>query len=77
MLIDASRVAVEPTDSALWAKGSCPEAIVETRPIDVIGAQGVTLVEDDAIVDLDDATIQPSTAALYVGDGTGSSRSAH
>lgn len=71
VLIDASRVAVELTDSALWAQGSCPEAIVETRPIDVIGAQGVTLVEADAIVNLG-ITVQPSTAALYLGDGSGS-----
>ena len=70
VLIDSAHVVVELTDSELWVKGSCPEAIVESRPIDVVGAQGVTLVEDNAISDLG-ITDQPSTAALYVGDGTG------
>ncbi|HSQ01584.1 MAG TPA: VCBS repeat-containing protein, partial [Candidatus Dormibacteraeota bacterium] len=71
VLIDAAQVVVELTDSSLWAKGSCPEAIVESRPIPVVGAQGVTLVEDAAITDLG-ITDQPSTATLYLGDGTGS-----
>jgi hypothetical protein len=70
VLIDSAHVVVELTDSELWVKGSCPEAIVESRPIDIVGAQGVTLVEDDAISDLG-ITDQPSTAALYIGDGTG------
>jgi hypothetical protein len=70
VLIDATRVLVELTDSTFWRRGSCPEAIVETRPIDVVGAQGVTLVQDDAVPDLG-ITDQPSTAALWIGDGTG------
>src|SRR5512143_228537 len=70
VLIDAAQVVVELTDSSLWAKGSCPEAIVESRPIQVVGTQGVTLVEDAAITDLG-ITDQPSTATLYLGDGTG------
>jgi hypothetical protein len=71
VLIDAAQVVVELTDSALWVKGSCPEAIVESRPIQLAGVQGVTLVEEDAIADLG-ITDQPSTAGLYIGDGTGS-----
>jgi FG-GAP-like repeat len=71
VLIDSSRVVVELTDSALWAKGSCPEAIVESRPIELPGVQGITLVEDDAISDLG-ITVRPSSAVLYIGDGTGS-----
>ena len=70
VLIDAANVFVELTDSALWAKGSCPEAIVATLPVTAPNAQGVTLVEEDATSDLG-ITTQPSTAALYVGDGTG------
>ena len=70
VLIDAAKVVVELTDSALFAQGSCPEAIVESRPIQVAAAQGVTRV-DDIVTNLG-ITAQPSTATLYVGDGTGS-----
>lgn len=70
VFIDSAQVMVELTDSALWAKGSCSEAFVGRRPIAVGGAQGVTLVEEDAVGDLG-ITVAPSTAVLYVGDGTG------
>lgn len=69
VLIDAAQVVVELTDSALFAQGSCPEAIVGSRPIPVSAPQGVTRV-DDIVTNLG-ITAQPSSATLYVNDGTG------
>lgn len=69
VLIDSARVTVELTDAARFAQGSCPEAIVGSRPIQVAAAQGVTRV-DDIVTNLG-ITAQPSSATLYVNDGSG------
>ena len=69
VLLDRSTVVVELTDSTLFAQGSCPEAIIGSRPIPVASPQGVTRV-DDIVTNLG-ITAQPSTATLYINDGTG------
>lgn len=69
---NAQRLVIALTDSALFARGSCPEAIT-ARSIEGTSATAVAvaLITDDVSLDLAVARESPSSVAIFTNDGTG------
>jgi hypothetical protein len=72
-LVDSNQIAIELTNSDLFRRGSCPEAIDNVAPVSVQNpaALAVALIDGDSVLDL--AVAESSKdIALFSGAGNGS-----